>query len=330
MATVVPGDGDAAVGELVRIWYVAPQRLCNFHCFYCVSTGDWAKDDKIDWRADEDRSNFERTVRWIGTRPFPVGVRLATLGEPFTSRDFLTQAAWLTRQDSVQFVELVTNGSLLKSRLPTLADPADLGKLSLWVTHHHTQISVERLIDNALFAQERYGCFVVVNALLFANTVDQVAELRDAATRAGLRLNVDLGYEPDEEAGTYTWAHQVVPFSHTPNWRDQALRLGANPELMAANMIGLDDVHGRPCSAGHDYLFIGIDGEVYPCSRYYELSHDRLGNVLDPDFELWLRPDRWAGCRATSGCSNKEDFLNLDVVDRGRRAAAPSLGWLGA
>jgi MoaA/NifB/PqqE/SkfB family radical SAM enzyme len=317
------------MAELVRIWCVAPQRLCNFHCSYCVSTGDWAKDNRVDWRSEDDRSGFARTVRWIGTRPFQVGVRLATLGEPFTSREFLTQAAWLTQQDGVRFVELVTNGSLLKSRLPKLAGQVDLSKLSLWVTHHHTQISIQRLIDNALFAQERYGCFVVVNGLLFANTVDQVAKLRVAAGRAGLRFNVDLGYETDVEAGTYTWADQVVPISHMPGWRDQALRLGADPTMLTANMIGLDDVRGRPCAAGHDYLFIGIDGEVYPCSRYYELEHGRLGNVLDPDFELRLRPGRWAGCHAICGCSNKEDFLNLDVVDADRRAAVPSLGWLG-
>ncbi|MGH3601806.1 MAG: hypothetical protein ACRDQH_16265, partial [Pseudonocardiaceae bacterium] len=185
------------MSNLVRIWYVAPQRLCNFDCPYCVSTGDWAKDSRVDWQVRQDQDNFERTVRWIGTRPFPVGVRLGTLGEPFTSRGFLSQLAWLTTQCNVRFVEVVTNGSLLKSRLPKLAETADLTRLSLWITHHHSQIPVGRLIDNAVAAQEDFGCFVVINGLLFADTVDRVAELRAAAAAARLRFNVDLGYEPD-------------------------------------------------------------------------------------------------------------------------------------
>jgi MoaA/NifB/PqqE/SkfB family radical SAM enzyme len=269
-------------------------------------------------------------VQWIGNRPFPVGVRLASLGEPFTSWEFLDHAAWLTRQPQIEFVELVTNGSLLQQRLPALAERGDMNKLSLWITHHSSQITMERLLANASFAQERYGCFVTVNALLFPDSVQTVQQLREATRRAGIRFNVDVGYAPDDDAGTYHWSEQVVPYSQTAGWREQAEKVGASSELLDANLIALDDVTGRPCSAGHDYFFIAIDGEVYPCSRYYELGEGRLGNVLDPDFQLTLRSDCWAHCKAPFGCSNKEDFLNLSLVDRTRRAKTPSLGWFTA
>jgi MoaA/NifB/PqqE/SkfB family radical SAM enzyme len=316
------------VADTVRIWYVSSQRLCNFHCTYCVSTGDWAKSDKVDWRDDHDRKDFEQIVRWLGTRPFPVGIRLATLGEPFASADFMAQAAWLTKQPAVEYVELLTNGSLLKSRLPKLVGQADLSRLSLWITHHHTEMPIERLIANARLAQDEYGCFVVVNALLFPDNEEAVQELRAATTAAGLRFNLDLGYDPSGADGTYGPSGEVVPLSQRSDFQAQAIRLGANPDLLTANIIGLDRVHDQPCAAGHNYFFIGIDGEVYACSRYYELGESRLGNVLEPGFELPLRADCWAGCRAPNGCSNKEDFLNLKVVAGARDAAVPSLGWL--
>ena len=170
------------MADLVRIWYVSSQRLCNFHCEYASRPRTMPR-DSVNWLKDNDQADFEKAVRWIGTRPFPVGVRLATLGEPFTSWDFLKQTAWLTAQPGVRFVELLTNGSLLKNPMPKLADLADLSKLSLWITHHHTEISIERVIENAALAQ-RYGCFVVVNALLFPDNLDQAQR---AARRGGGR-----------------------------------------------------------------------------------------------------------------------------------------------
>jgi MoaA/NifB/PqqE/SkfB family radical SAM enzyme len=313
--------------DLVLIWYVSSQRLCNFHCTYCVSTEDYAKSNSVNWLGKNDKDDLETIVRWIGTRPFPVGVRLATLGEPFASWDFLYQAAWLTRQSGVRFVELLTNGSLLKRRLPKLADRADLKRLSLWITWHPTEISMASLLESAVSAQKEYGCFVVINALLFPDNVHQVADLRAAAIAAGLRFNLDLGYDPSGEYGTYSTSDKVMPIKTKSGWQAEAIRLGADPRVLATNLVALDDVSGRLCSAGYNNLFIGIDGEVYPCSRYSELGQDRLGNVLDPDFELDLRAVRWAGCLAQNGCSNKEDFLNLEIAENLRSAGVPSLGW---
>ena len=145
----------------------------------------------------------------------------------------------------------------------------------------------------------------------------------------GLRFNVDLGYDPKGVDGTYGHADQVVPFTQEQAWSERAVNLGANPELLATNLIALDHVHGKPCSAGHDNIYIGIDGEVYPCSRYYELGRGRLGNVFEDGFEVELRGSSWAACQAPFGCSNKEDFLNLELVKGSRTAGTPSLGWLG-
>lgn len=206
---------------------------------------------------------------------------------------------------------------------------ADFGKLSLWITHHHTQIPVSRLIENACFAQEKYGCFVVVNGLLFPDNADHIRELRAAAQAAGLRFNLDPGYDPQTPLGKHERASQMVPIFGAHDGIEQALQLGANPELLNVNLLALDNVHGQPCAAGHRYLYVGIDGEAYPCSRYYVLKYGRLGNVLDPGFCLNLRRSRWDACQARSGCCNKEDFLNLQAWSDRPRPYVPSLGWTG-
>jgi sulfatase maturation enzyme AslB (radical SAM superfamily) len=315
------------MSELVRIWYVASQRLCNFGCDYCVSTGEWAKDSRTDWRHPNDESNFHRIAYWIANQQLEIGVRLAGLGEPFASPSFLNAAARLSTRPNIRFVELVTNGSLLKRRLKNLRETANLERISLWVTHHHTQINVDRFMDNVLAARD-HGCFVVVNTLLFPSNVAEVEELKKRTAMEGIRFNVDLGYRPDADSGTYGRSSDVVPMVSRDEWHRQAASLGVDAELLRANLIALDDVHGRPCSAGYRYFFIGIDGDMYGCSRYYELQHGRLGNVLDEGFELPRRQEEWLPCAAPFGCSNKEDFLNLRLVDSRRREDVPSLGWL--
>ncbi|HMI98965.1 MAG TPA: hypothetical protein VK488_03935 [Gaiellaceae bacterium] len=314
--------------DTVRIWYVSAQRLCNFCCSYCVSINDYAKSSSTDWLEEDDQARFERIVYWIAECPFRVGVRLATLGEPFTSRPFLARAAWLTTRQNVDFVELVTNGSLLTKRLDQLDREGDISKVSLWVTHHHTQISVPRFIENARFAQEEYGCFVVVNGLLFPDNEPAVLELKLAAEEAGLRFHLDLGYDPLTPHGAHSTLDAMVPLLREEDGIARAIRLGADPELLELNLLAMRDLRNQLCSAGHNYFYIGIRGDVFRCSRYQALGKDRLGNVLDGDFELQLNDAPWVPCKAGFGCSNKEDFLNLRR-DRKGGPTGPSLGWVG-
>ncbi|WP_331758035.1 hypothetical protein OG225_41965 (plasmid) [Nocardia sp. NBC_01377] len=318
----------------VRIWYVAAQRLCNFGCTYCVSTGEWAKSARDDWRADHDRDTFAGVVDWIGTRPFPVDVRLGTLGEPFTSPVFLDRAAWLTRQPGVRFVELLSNASLLQRRLPTLEPAANLGKLSLWLTWHAGQMPLDRFIAAAAFAQDIYGCFVVVNTLLFADhDITTITQVRAAAEQAGLRFNLDLGYDPTvpSDPRTTTDAAAAVPVLRADtDVLGTVAACGGDPELTKTALLALTSPAHRACRAGADYVFLDIHGDLYRCSRYATLGKHRYGNVLDPDFELELRENLWAPCEAASGCANKEDFLNLRMAEHLRPSAVPSLGWTDA
>ena len=316
--------------DTVRIWYVSAQRLCNFRCSYCVSINDYAKSNTTDWLQPDDQERFERIVRWIADRPFRVGIRLATLGEPFASRAFLAQASWLSTQPNIDFVELLTNGSRLRRRLEWLDRDGDVGKVSLWITHHDTEVSVSKFIENARFAQEEYGCFVVVNGLLFPDNEGSLRELRQAADEAGLRFNLDLGYDPVTPHGVHTTLDAMVPvLREHEDGIARAISLGASPELLQLNLVAMRDLRHQMCGAGHSYFYIGIRGDAFRCSRYQALGKERLGNVLDEGFNLHLSDALRAPCGAGFGCGNKEDFLNLRLHDGQGTTSVPSLGWIG-
>ncbi|MYX27442.1 hypothetical protein GTY75_12400 [Streptomyces sp. SID8381] len=299
-----------------------------------MSVGSWAKSNRYDWKNPADRNTFAAVVDWIASRPQPVEVRLGSLGEPFASPFFLQKAGWLTRQTSVRYVELLSNGSLLKRRLPKLEERTNLGKLSLWLTWHEGQIELEKFIEGAAFAQDEYGCFVVVNALLFdGHDTVAIQRVRAAAATAGLRFNVDLGYDPTAPSESLDQGGD--PARAVPAMRDADVvaavgACGGDTALTQAALAGLASPLGRPCRAGHDYVFIDIHGQVYRCSRYAALGREPLGSVLDAGFELPLRAERWAPCEARSGCCNKEDFLNLQLAAPLRARDVPSLGWTSA
>jgi MoaA/NifB/PqqE/SkfB family radical SAM enzyme len=316
--------------DIVRVWYVSGQRLCNFRCSYCVSIKEFAKSNSVDWLEKDDQTTFAKIVEWIGNRSFRLGIRLATLGEPFTSRTFLERAAWLSTRSNVEFIELLTNGSLLKKRLNQLEQDGDITKISIWATHHHSQISVPRFIENVRFAQEEYGCFVVVNGLLFPDNEESILELRAAAEAADLRFNLDLGYDPLTPHGAHRTLDAMVPILKHEDGIARAIALGADSELLRVNILALRDLRNQKCSAGHSYFYIGFHGDVFRCSRYQALGMDRLGNVLDDGFDLTLSDTQWAPCNAGFGCGNKEDFLNLQAHDRSVASRSPSLGWVGS
>ena len=318
------------MSDIVRIWYVSAQKLCNFRCSYCVSINDYAKSNTKDW-PEQDQGQFKKIVNWIAERPFRVGVRLATLGEPFTSQIFLSQAAWLTTRPNVAFVELLTNGSLLERRLDRLNREGDISKLSLWITHHHTEISISRFIENARIAQEKYGCFVVVNGLLFPDNEASVSELKAAAEENGLRFNLDLGYDPLTPHAANSQHDALVPILRREDEGiTRAIQLGANPEVLGLNVRAMRNLRNELCCAGHNYFYIGIHGDVYRCSRYQVLGKNRLGNVLDDGFEFHPNDERWSPCEAGFGCVNKEDFLNLRRHQPDDEPLVPSLGWVGS
>ncbi|MGB6535098.1 MAG: radical SAM protein [Xanthobacteraceae bacterium] len=307
---------DAALPRL-DVWYCCDMVLCNFDCAYCASgspdTGGPRSRARM-WQDEDSVERFHRILHWIANIPFSVGLRLQTIGEPFASDEFLAAAARMSRQKNVRFVELVTNGSLLTSRLPRMVaeDEADLAKISLWITYHHGEISAERLVENAVFAR-RMGAALVVNALLFPDTLEPIARLHQLCAENGLVTNIDLGQDFND-------AYAGFPF--IPLMQDEDIlnssALIENRTMAMISVIAAAAPKGLMCSAGHDYVFIGRRGDVYPCLGYLRyLPNTKLGSALDPDFVPRLRTQAYAPCGIEKGCTCKEDFLHLELAQPG-------------
>lgn len=231
----------------------------------------------------------------------------------------------MTRSENIRFVELLSNASLLEKRLPWLLNEAgaDVGKLSLWLTWHHTEIGLDAFLDNATVARDA-GVFVCLNGLAFPDNIEQLRELAKRSKERNLRCNLELGQNFND-------AYPKSLFLPVVNNRHGELQdldsLGLSPRLVAVMVTALANPTGLRCTAGHNYFFIDPVGRVFPCKGYGNAGMGELGSALDPDFVLRAQSGTSA-CALDLGCNCKEDYLHLEAAGRDPEEA-PSLGYYG-
>jgi MoaA/NifB/PqqE/SkfB family radical SAM enzyme len=318
-------DGAAASLPPLDVWYDCDLALCNFACAYCASV-DRRSQHEI-WAEPGSLDRFLAITGWIARLPYHVRLRLQTAGEPFVAEDFLARAAWLTRQPALSFVELVTNGSLLKQRMARQLAGAAFDRLSLWITFHHTEIAPEALVENARHAADA-GAFVIVNALAFPDSLAAIERVAALCRAHGLRFNLDMGYNLN---AAYDGDFVPVLALRDPESGALLQRLLGRPVDRLQDELRLTARPlGELCSAGYDYIHVRSDGAVFPC-RPYSIPGDRwrLGSALDAEFVPARRTDRDQPCAATGSCVCKEDFLHLARLRQGPRGA-PTLGRFNA
>lgn len=247
---------------------------------------------------------------------------MQTIGEPLVSRKFLEGVAYISHSENIRFVELVSNGSLIRKRLPFLKNKCgvDLTKLSMWLTHHHTEITPKEFVDQALYAKDQ-GVKVIVNSLLFPDNEDSVLKLNQLCKKYEIDINIDLGHNyNDAYPGTDYFA---------VSQDDRSLLLGelnSNLDVKRAAIVASLKPKGFLCSAGHDYVFISSKGDVFPCRSYYAGDPNNvLGSALDEHFRLNLRQSEYSPCRVRDICSCKEDYLHMQIA-RTNQTDTKSLG----
>ena len=336
-STSTPVFSDRAID----IWYITDMAQCNFECPYCCAYEVVTKDKA--WRDEGSYEKFLTITERIAQIPYRVRMRVQTMGEPFVSKEFLGRMGWLTGHANVDFVEMVTNGSLLKARLKLITEAGgDLSKISLWTTFHHTEIKMDKFLTMVEFAMEA-GCFVVVNSLAFPDSIDMVEELHAECVKRGIRVNVDPGYRD----GDSTYAEgPLIAMEAMPGGMERLRKLTANKTVLKANLLAAKSADGHLCSAGQDYFIVSPDGSVGPCCPLANKGI-MLGNMLDPNYQLGPGKKDYMRCtvdrrvpvlsrvpvigkafRKQWPCKNKEDFGHLKSV-RDTQPRAPSLGWFG-
>jgi MoaA/NifB/PqqE/SkfB family radical SAM enzyme len=295
---------------VLEIWTIIDMTLCNFNCPYCASgqpgQGGERSRDKA-WKDETSSTKFQKIIRWVSRIPVPVGLRLQSVGEPFMCEEFLKGAAWLSNQRNIHYLELVTNGSLVKNRWARLAQDANLDRISLWMTYHHTQTTADRIVEAALFAQSQ-GVPVVLNTLVFPDNYDKVEYARKLCDDNKINISTDIGYDLECRTG----AKGFIPAFYDDEARTRTLY---GHDLILHENISTH--WGERCSAGRNYIYVSSEGEIYRCFQYFmKDKRSTLGNVFDASFKVYAGKELYEPClfSRTERCFNHEDFFHLETI----------------
>jgi MoaA/NifB/PqqE/SkfB family radical SAM enzyme len=272
------------------------------------------------WARQDGPERFNGIINWIAKLPFRVRLRLQTWGEPFLSKEFISGAAWLSCQENIEFVELVTNGSFREGQLKFIAANGEISKFTFWVTYHHTQVAPDKLARAARMAQD-FGIFTVVHVLAFPDTLDAIRPIQTLCRD----LNVPTDVTAGQNFNRCYPNHGPFPVLHSDP--EVMANLYRHPLALRVMQIAFRSCAGQSCSAGHDYIYITEKGNVYPCRGYsLGLGQTRLGSALQPEFLPSLRKEKYSPCQNPRRCVCKEDYFHLERF-RSHLAMGPSLGY---
>jgi hypothetical protein len=257
-----------------------------------------------EWFQPELEAVHERTLAWLSALPYRLRLRINSIGEPFTSDAYLDSIAQFSHSKNLEFVEILTNGSFSDVRFERFVQHVCAERLRLWMTYHPSQIKLDRFIKAAVKAKSHH-IPLVVHGLLFPDTVKEVFELKKRCAEEGLRLHIGLGIN----------FNKAYPLhGHVPAAEDETVPR----EALELNIAFPDEIYqaahrpfGSPCSAGHDYIFVDLWGNVHQCFTYHMNRMQPLGSTQDPNFQLSLRKTQFKKCAAKTSCVCVEDYQHL-------------------
>lgn len=278
----------------LAILYRGPLDSCNYACAYCP----FAKRPPQKATLARDRAALERFVAWaLAAREWRLEILFTPYGEALIwpwYRDALVQ---LSHAEHVKQVSIQTNASAPM----TFLDDADRQRVSLWISWHPTEISLEDFAAR-VEALHASGTRMSVGAVAVPEHVQQVEALRRA-----LPTEVPMWINAQKPGVRYAAPERE-------RWRalDPAFDLDAKRHL----------TRGQECMTGEDTISVDGSGTIRRC----HFVDDVLGDLYVDDLREVLRPrvcsrlscDCWIGYSNVPGLDLRRTFVADGLLARMR------------
>lgn len=255
---------------------------CNYRCSYCTQR---FKEDRGRWSRDTPRflESFARLPgRWE--------IKLSG-GEPFvhpTLNEIVAGLASLGHRISV-----VTNFSAPRKKLLEFLKAAR-GRVGIFSCSLHLEYAEDDFLDKAVWMADQLAVFadpalkaphLCVTSVATRERLASLRELSERYRAAGITFKV----QPEKQNRDL--------ISYEPNERAQILELGGH------NLTGelAFDFEGLPCWSGSRYFILDDVGQAFRCYPARRYKVERMGNFLDPHFQLadGPAPCRYKYCNCT-------------------------------
>lgn len=251
-----------------NILYRGSLSSCNYACDYCP----FAKTTNTSAELQQDQSELERFVAWVGTQERRIGILITPWGEALVHRYYRRAMTALSQMPQVYRIAVQTNLSAPVSDFAS----ADREALAFWTTFHPSQTTIARFLARC-------------------RTLDE-ANIRYSAGVVGLREHFDAIEELRKRLRpeVYLW---INAYKRTPDYYQplEIERLARVDPYFHWNTRRYPSAQ-KSCTAGESAFTVDGRGNVRRC----HFIGDVIGNIYDADFNNCLKP---RGCSAaTCGC----------------------------
>ena len=218
---------------------------CNYKCPYCYDS---------EKPVGPDFFSIHGISEWLDALRSQFGGRDLELyftgGEVFVYKEFMEFLPKIMNEPNVRWIRIDTNGSLA-ARYLSILDPE---KVSLMMTFHPTQVSLEKFLEQAQKLNE-HGVLEMVNYVAYPFEIETINKYLEIFSKQGIFLNVSPNILASSE---YDFARIAISDLVTPEDAKYRLRY---------------PVYGKPCLSGVCYAVADLYGNLYDCRT-------KLGNLF--------------------------------------------------
>ena len=286
---------------VLRVRWQLQFTKCSLKCPYCIA--EWTK-RSVDFKADR----FFAVVDRLLSLPYRLVVRLGVEGEIFLSPDIQEGVIRMSHHPKVEGISFSSNFMVSDEKLSAFLDRANVAKVGIGATIHDTQIDEkgkEGFFRRIEMAQRR-GVLIFVGYVAKPDRFDYMREYKERLDAMG------VPFIPNE----YNGAFEHVPYPEAYTAEDRTfLKNYFFADHYYRMLVERENPKGKPCLAGHRYIYLGSDGKILSCGndrnlpwniwqraaarlnkawpekiQQWRVKRRQLGNILTDDLRLSDNP----------------------------------------
>lgn len=286
---------------VINIRYVTDYPKCNYSCVYCIAGhGEVTEGRERHW----DESRYAKILKNIAQISHKVNVRLGVAGEFFLDKQLVEGAAWLSHNDNVESINLITNLSFKYHQYKKKLENYRTDKVAIVASFHPSEVeNPDQWVDVAAQMSLDYDFSVVMVA--FPPFLENLKANYEMLTSRGLEVFIQpfIG----------VWEKKMYPHAYSPD----------EEELIRSIMYSRHDYEflmklKKPglCNAGYLSLYVNPHGVVYPCGMgAYEKSIGDLSESPTLQLRSFATPCPFQQCQCDTENINTVQFSQFYKFD---------------
>ena len=236
---------------VLRVRWQLQFTKCSLKCPYCIA--EWTK-RSVDFKPERFNAIIDRLLE----QPYRLVIRLGVEGEIFLSPEIQEGVIRLSHHPKVEGVSFSTNMIASDEKVAAFLDRVDCTKVGMGCTIHDTQLTQEQIegFFRRIEMIQKRGVLVFVGYVAKPDCFDRMRQYKARLDALG------VPFISNEYNGAFE--HVPYPEAYTPEEREE-LKDYLWADHYYRMLVERENPKGRPCLAGHRYIYLAGDGKILRC-----------------------------------------------------------------